>query len=92
MARVPVPIATSRNVVGWSSLVAGTVLLASLFNAAVTSGSGRVDQAGPTRVLLSDTTAALADGDDVRAAQLELHAAYEYSDMFVNSSLRKRQP
>jgi hypothetical protein len=92
MARIPVPIARSRNVVGWSSLVAGTVLLASLFNAAVTSGSGGVDQARPTRVLPSDTTAALADGDDVRAGQLALHAAYEYSDMFVGSSLRKRQP
>ena len=92
MARIPLPIAWSRNVVGWSSLVAGTVLLASLFNAAVTSGSGRVDQAGPTRVLLSETTAALADGDDVRAGQLALHAAYEYSDMFAGSSLREGPP
>jgi len=54
-----------RQVAGWSSLVVGAHLLASLFNAGVTNGTEDViEQTAPTRILPSP---ALADGDDVPA-------------------------
>jgi hypothetical protein len=55
------------EVLGWSSLVAGALMSASLLNAGVTNGTGGVVHAAPTRILSSPATAALADGDDVRA-------------------------
>jgi hypothetical protein len=42
---------------GWSTLIAGTLLLVSLLNAGVTNGTA------PTRSLPSSTTAALVDND-----------------------------
>ncbi len=69
-----------RQVAGWTSLAAGAVLLALLFNAGVTNGTAGVEQAAPTAELSSLATAALADGDDVRArfllTQATANAAY----------------
>jgi len=50
---------------GWSSLIAAVLLLASLFNAAVTNHTNEA-----TNRTGSPATAALADGDDVRAGSL----------------------
>jgi hypothetical protein len=63
-----------RQVAGWTSLAAGAVLLASLFNAVVTDGTAGVEQAAPAAELSSVATAALADGDDVRARFLLMQA------------------
>jgi hypothetical protein len=74
---------------GWCGLIACTLLLASLFNVAVTNGTSAIEQTGATGSLrmdamthapfvqsrihegtnrhLSAATAALADGDNVRA-------------------------
>jgi hypothetical protein len=48
---------------GWSTLIVGTFLLASLLTAGVTNGTGGVLQAAPTRGLPSSTTGALVDND-----------------------------
>ena len=70
MAQAQVTTRRRRQVLGWSSLIASALLLASLLNAGVTNGTGQVVQAAPTRVLPSPSTAALADGDEVRAPLL----------------------
>ena len=56
----------SWRVVRWGSLLGSSFVLASLFNAAVTNGLGGVSSDRN----LSPATAALADGDDVRAGLL----------------------
>jgi len=66
MTQVRMTTRTYQQIAGWSSLTAVALLMASLLNVAVTTGSGAV-QAAPTRTFSSPATAALADGDDVRA-------------------------
>ncbi len=67
MAHAQVITGRCCQVMGWSSLLATALLLACLLNAGVTNGTPGVVQAAPTRILPSPATAALADGDDVRA-------------------------
>jgi hypothetical protein len=55
------------HLLGWSSPIAGALLLGLLLDAGVTNGTGEVVQAVPPRILESPATAALLDGDDVRA-------------------------
>jgi hypothetical protein len=92
MAQPQVTTGRCWQVAGWSSLIVGALLLAALFNAGVTNGTGAVRQTPPTVAVpaqvaltahseqsgihegtnrqLSPATAALADGDDVRARLL----------------------
>jgi len=85
MAQASVQGGASWRVVRWGSLLVSSFVLASLFNAAVTTGLGGVSEVPPpvTRPAygafeqqydsnghLSPATAALADGDDVRAGLL----------------------
>ncbi len=65
MTQVRITTRTYRQIAAWSGLTAVALLMASLLNAGVTTGSGVV-QAAPTRMFSSPATAALADGDDVR--------------------------
>lgn len=58
---------TRWQVAGWSGLLAGALLLASLFQAGATNGTGSPAPVAPTPVYRSPATAALTDGDDVRA-------------------------
>lgn len=89
MAQAQVSMGRSRQATRWGSLIAGVLILAWLFNAALTNVLGDVEQAAPPDALpaqgllhapsvqsgihagpdrhLSPATAALADGDDVRA-------------------------
>jgi hypothetical protein len=56
-----------RTVMAWSVLLASTLVLASLFEAVAGSALGGPVKTTPIPVRLSPATAALADGDDVRA-------------------------
>jgi len=63
--RLPPP--RPHTVVAWSVLLASTVLLASVFHAVAGRAVGGPGATAPIPVRLSPATAALADGDDVRA-------------------------
>ena len=51
MGQAQVKMGRFRHAAGWSSLVTGALLLAWLFNAAVTNGLGDVERAEPTGAL-----------------------------------------
>jgi len=57
----------SRQLVGWCAVLGASITLASLVNAGLTGGGAL---ASPTTVAISPATAALADGDDIRARHL----------------------
>jgi hypothetical protein len=59
-----------RTVVAWSVVLASTFGLASVFHAVVGSALGGPVATAPPQVQRSPATAALADGDDVRARVL----------------------
>jgi hypothetical protein len=56
MAQAQVTTGRCRQVAGWSSLIAAALLLASLFNAGVTSGSGGIEQTAPTGMVPAQGT------------------------------------
>jgi hypothetical protein len=63
--RLPPP--RPHTVVAWSVLLASILLLASLFHAVAGRALDGPGATAPTPVRVSPATAALADGDDVRA-------------------------
>jgi hypothetical protein len=63
MMQVSVTTRRRWQALGWSTLIAGALLLASLLNAAVTNGTAGVGHSASTRSLASQ----LADADDARA-------------------------
>jgi hypothetical protein len=58
---------TRQQVLAWTALLAVTLLLAVLLQATVTKAMFRAAQAASAPLGPSPATAALADGDDVRA-------------------------
>jgi hypothetical protein len=72
-----------QTAVAWGVMLASLLVLASLFNAVASSALGGPSTTAPTPVRLSPATAALADGDHVRArllARLPTHGLGTWAD------------